>query len=142
MKKLAILGALIFLVGGGAIYFITNYSDQMANDLGGDTPEQMFSSLAEVIRAGDVASAEKYFNSQDPEGRKVWANILLVNKTEGLLGALADSLAAPKFLKSITENYQQFLLYNKPQPQGVLVDIEYNEELSLWQIKALAIVNL
>jgi len=133
---------LIFLVAGGIVYFITSYSGKIANDLGGETPEQMFSALAELIKNEDIASAEKYFTSQDPEGRKVWADILSVNKEKGFLGLLADSLAAPQFLKSVSENQQQFLLYNKPQPQGVLVDVERSAESSLWQIKSLAIVDL
>lgn len=140
--KLVIIGAAVILIASGVAYFVFNQGGQVANDLGGETPEKMFSLLADTIRKGDVANAEKYFVYKDAEGRKTWANILTVNKERGLLDRLADSLAAPKFLKSISETEQQFLIYNKPQPQGVLINLVRSEKTSLWQIKSLAIVNL
>lgn len=139
--KIFIIVASVILVAAGVAYFVFYQDGKTISDLGGETPEKMFSALADIVRKEDVASAEKYFISQDVEGRKVWANILAVNKEKGFLGKLADSLAAPKFIKSISETEQQFLIYNKPQPQGVLINLAKSAEFSFWQIKSLAIVN-
>lgn len=140
--KLAIISIAVLLIAAGAAYFVFNHGSQIANDLGGEIPEKMFALLSDTIKKGDIASAEKYFISQDVKGRKVWSNILAVNKEKGLLEKLADSLVASKFLKSISEAEQQFIIYSKSQSQGILINLVRSEKISLWQIKSLGLVNL
>lgn len=142
MKLLVIVGAVVILAVGVSVYFIARPAAPLPDDLGAATPEQMFIAIAEAARNGDIASAERYFSSQNSEGRKVWANILAVNKENELLGHLADSFASASLFKEISLEYQQFLIYNKPQPQGILADVTFSPELSLWQIQDLKLVNI
>lgn len=142
MKLIIIISVVILLAVGGAFYFISNKAVSLPDDLGAATPQQMFTALSEAARSGDIASAERYFSSKNPEGRKIWANILSVNKEGGLLGRLADGFATARFLKSILENHQQFVIHNPPQSQGILADVVFDAELAFWQIQSLALMNV